>query len=332
MDPRESFVECIPNFSEGREQATLDAIAEAMGDHAGAWLLDRTADPDHGRAVFTMAGYPGRVMSAMEEAIGVAIERIDLTRHFGRHPRIGAVDVVPFVPLGDTTMDQCVTGAREFAARIAERFELPVYLYARAAQVPEREVLADVRRPGFEGLLEAMVRHGGGPDLGPAHPHPTAGATAVGARPFLIAYNIQLSTTDVAVARRMAARIRGRDGGLPAVQALGIDLASQGCAQLSMNILDHERTPLWLVWQEAERLAADEGVSLLDSELVGLAPAAALVAVADHIGSGSFHTAEQRLREAASWLRIRRFDPSMVLEVRLAQARGRPLTGARPDA
>jgi len=315
-------VECVPNISEGSDEDTLDALAGAVDGHAGAWLLDRTADPDHGRSVFTLAGYPGRVMSAMEAVLEIALERVDMRTHHGRHPRIGAVDVVPFVPLGDTTMEQCVAGAREFAERIADRFELPVYLYAEATRRPERRILADVRRPTFEGLAKAMARPGGEPDFGPRQPHPSAGATAVGARPFLIAFNIQLSTIDVAVARRIAARIRGRDGGLPTVQALGIDLASQGCSQLSMNILDHEQTPLWRVWEEAERLAAEERVSLLDSELIGLAPAAALVEVADHIGSGSFHTAEQRLDEAAAWLRIRRFDPRMVIEVRLAQARG----------
>ena len=319
----ESFVECVPNVSEGANVETLDAIAEAIEGHAGSWLLDRTADVDHGRSVFTLAGFPGRVMVAMESALEVAIERIDMNRQIGRHPRIGAVDVIPFVPLGDTSMEQCVAGAREFAERIAGRFELPVYLYARAARSPERTFLADVRRPRYEGLAEAMAHAAGAPDFGPARPHPTAGATVVGARPFLIAWNIQLSSTDVAVARRMASRIRARDGGLEAVQALGIDLASQGCAQLSMNILDHEVSPLWRVWEEAERLAAEENVSLLDSELIGLVPAAALVAVADHIGSASFHTAEQRLMEAASYLRIRRYDPSMVLEVRLEQARER---------
>lgn len=315
-------MECIPNISEGSDEDTLDAVATAIDEHAGAWLLDRTADSDHGRSVFTMAGYPGRVMGAMETVLEIAIERIDMCEQQGRHPRIGAVDVIPFVPLGGTTMEQCVAGARGFAERIADRFELPVYLYAHAAQRPERRILADVRRPRFEGLTEAMAQPGGEPDFGPPRPHPRAGATAVGARPFLIAHNIQLSTTDVAVAKRIATRIRERDGGLPAVQALGIDLASQGCVQLSMNILDHEQTPLWRVWEEAERLAAEERVSLLDSELIGLAPAAALVEVADHIGSGSFHTAEQRLHEAAGWLRIRRFDPDMVLEVRLERARG----------
>ncbi len=324
---RDSFVECVPNVSEGTDRDTLDAVASAIEAHAGAWLLDRTADRDHGRSVYTVAGYPGRVMAAVEAALEAAIQRIDMRRQRGRHPRLGAVDVIPFVPLGDTTMEQCVEGARTFAERIAERFELPVYLYAQAARRPARRVLADIRRPGFEGLSAAMAEAGGEPDFGPTRPHPTAGATVVGARPFLIAFNIQLSTTDVALARRIATRIRARDGGLPAVQALGIDLASQGCAQLSLNILDHERTPLWRVWEEAERLAAEERVSILDSELIGLAPAAALVAVADHIGSASFHTAEQRLREAAAWLRIRRFDPDMALEVRLAQARGGGRTG-----
>ena len=317
----DKIVECVPNFSEGADEATLEAIAEAIAEHAGSWLLDRTADSDHGRSVYTLAGYPGRVMAAMEAAVGVALERIDMRAHDGRHPRLGAVDVIPFVPLGDTTMKQCVAGARAFAERLADRFDLPVYLYREAARRPERHVLADVRRPGFEGLAEWMAQPGGEPDYGPARPHPSAGATVVGARPFLIAWNIQLSSTDVAVARRIAGRIRERDGGLPAVQALGIDLASQGCVQLSMNIVDHERTPIWHVWEYAERLAAAEGVSLLDSELIGLVPAKALVEVADHIGSGSFHTAEQRLLEAAGYLRIRRFDPSMVLEVRLAQVR-----------
>jgi glutamate formiminotransferase len=157
--------------------------------------------------------------------------------------------------------------------------------------------------------------------FGPSQPHPTAGAVAIGARPFLIAYNIQLSTTDVAVARRIASSIRGRDGGLSGVQALGLELASQGCAQLSMNVLDHEQTPLWRVWEEAERLATAERVSLLDSELIGLAPAGAFLDVADHIGVPSFHPAERRITEAAGWLRIRHFDPSMALEVRLGAAR-----------
>jgi glutamate formiminotransferase len=239
----------------------------------------------------------------------------------GSHPRIGAVDVVPFVPLGETTLEQCVEGARRFAAALADRFGLPVYLYAEAARRPDRRVLADVRRPGFEGLEEAMRDPDRKPDFGPSRPHPTAGATAVGARRPLIAFNIQLSTTDVAVARRIATGIRERDGGLPRVQALGIDLASQGCTQVSMNLIDHDTTPLWLVWERVAELARREHVDMLDSELIALAPARALTDVADHIGLASGRPVEERVTEAATWLRIRRFEPGMALELRLAAAR-----------
>jgi glutamate formiminotransferase len=323
MTATESLVECVPNFSEGSSADTLSAIAEAIRSAGGVWLLDQTADADHQRSVYTLAGYPGRVMAAMEAAVEVAIERIDMRVQRGQHPRLGAVDVIPFVPFGDTTMEQCIEGSRRFAATLAERFDLPVYLYAEAATRPERRVLADIRRPGFEGLEAAMGQPGHAPDFGPSRPHPTAGATVVGARRFLIAYNIQLSTTDVAVARRLASRVRERDGGLPAVQALGIDLASQGCVQLSMNLLDHGRTPLWHIWETVDQLARAEGVSMLDSELIGLAPAAALLDVADHIGVASGRSLEERILEAASWLRIRLFEPGMVLEVRLAAARAR---------
>jgi glutamate formiminotransferase len=317
----ESLLESVPNFSEGTSRETLEALAAAIRSHGGVWLLDRTADPDHQRSVYTLAGYPGRVMTAMERAVEVAIERIDMRSHQGSHPRVGAVDVIPFVPLGDTTMAQCVEGARTFAAHLADRFELPVFLYGEAALRSDRRLLAGIRRPGYEGLADALSRPSHAPDFGPARPHPTAGATIVGARPFLIAWNIQLSTTDVRVARRLATRVRERDGGLPAVQALGIDLASQGCVQLSMNLLDHARTPLWRVWETVDGLARAEGVSMLDSELIGLAPAAALLDVADHIGVASGRPIEERVFEAVSWLRIRRYEPGMVLELRLAAAR-----------
>jgi glutamate formiminotransferase len=320
----ESLLECVPNFSEGTDDGTLAALAAALEGHPGAWLLDRTADADHNRSVFTLAGFPGRVMSAAHAAVEVAIDRIDMRHQRGSHPRIGAVDVVPFVPLGDTTLEQCVDGARRFGAELAERFDLPVYLYAEAAQRPDRRILADIRRPGFEGLEAAMQDPDRRPDLGPAQPHPTAGATAVGARRALIAFNIQLSTTDVAVARRIAAGVRERDGGLPRVQALGIDLASQGCSQVSMNLLDHEVTPLWLVWETVGELARREGVSMLDSELIGLAPARALTEVADHVGVPSARSLQERVTEGATWLRIRRFEPTMALELRLAAARARP--------
>lgn len=317
----DALVESIPNFSEGAAESTLGAIADSLGSTTGAWLLDRTADADHNRSVFTLAGGPQAVRAALESAVSVAIERIDMRQQRGQHPRIGAIDVVPFVPLAGASMAACVAGAREFAADIAERHELPVYLYAEAALRPDRHGLAGLRRAGFEGLAESMADPAGAPDVGPPRPHPTAGAVAVGARRPLIAYNIQLATLDIAIARRIAGRIRERDGGLPAVQALGIDLAAQGCMQLSMNLLDHERTPLWRVWGRAAELARDEGVSLLDSELIGLAPAASLTAVSDHLGVPADRPLVERLTEAAAWLRIRDFRPAMALEVRLDEVR-----------
>ena len=315
-----ALVECIPNFSEGSDAATLDALATAI-QGGGAWLLDRTADVDHERSVFTMAGGPPEVVAASTAAVEVAIERIDMRTQRGQHPRIGAADVIPFVPLGSTSLEACIEEARRFAAVIAERFDLPVYLYAEAARRPDRRILSGIRRAGYEGLAAWMAAPGHGPDLGPAQPHPTAGATTVGARRMLIAFNIQLTTSDVALARRIAARIRERDGGLAALQALGLWLASEGRAQVSMNLLDHERTPLWQVWEEVGRLARAEGVEAFDSELIGLAPVAAFVAVADHIGVPPDRPLEEQVREATSWLRMRRPSPDMALELRLARFR-----------
>jgi glutamate formiminotransferase len=328
VDAPSDLFECIPNVSEGHDQDTLDALSEVIRGQDAVRLLDQTADPDHGRAVYTLAG-PGTLLArTMEAFVETAIARIDMRRHVGRHPSMGAIDVVPFVPLGDTSMERCIDQARQFAATIADRFGLPVYLYGRAATGSRVLTLAELRRPGFEGLPAAMARPGAAPDFGPSRPHPTAGATAVAARPFLIAFNIQLNAVDVGAARRLAQRLRERDGGLPAVQAMGFELPSQGLVQLSLNLLDSERTPLWMVWEEAGRLAAEEGVDVVDSELVGLAPTAALLAVADHIGSPSSDPLERRLWAAGSWLRIREFDPSTTLESRLAQAGGVvPATG-----
>jgi glutamate formiminotransferase / 5-formyltetrahydrofolate cyclo-ligase len=315
------LIECVPNVSEGHDRRTLDAIARVLAGHRGAWLLDRSSDPDHERSVYTLAGRPDSVTAAMGDAVGEAIDAIDMRSHRGQHPRIGAVDVIPFIPLGSSTMGQCVQITRDFAADIAERYSLPVFLYGMAAQRDDRRSLVGIRRGGFEGLGAAMHEPGGVPDLGPPGPHPSAGAVAVGARPFLIAFNIQLATPDVAIARRMAARIRERDGGLAGVQALGLMLASEGHAQLSLNILDHERTPLWRVWEEAERLARIEHVALLDSELVGLAPMGALLDVADHIGVTASDPVEHRLSQAGAALCIRLFEPSMALELRLDRLR-----------
>ena len=314
------LVECVPNFSDGRRIDVVDALADVVAATPQVHLLDRTSDVDHNRSVLTFAGEAEAVAVAMEGAVEVAIARIDMEQHEGQHPRIGAVDVIPFVPLGETTMDECVELARRFGARIAERFDLPVYLYAKAALRAERVILADIRKPQYEGLKAEISHLGREPDFGPARMHPTAGAVAVGARPFLIAFNINLESSDLDLAKRIAHRIRERSGGLARVQALGLYLDDIQRAQVSMNLLDHTVTPLWLVWETVRGLAADEGVELRESELIGLAPMAALMEVADHVGVAPRVAVEKRLTAAAEALAIREFEPTMALELRLAAA------------
>jgi glutamate formiminotransferase / 5-formyltetrahydrofolate cyclo-ligase len=316
------LVECVPNVSAARDAAVVDALAASVTSVAGAVLLDRTSDADHNRTVLTVAGPAASVEAAMLALTAEALARIDMRAHTGQHPRLGAVDVVPFVPLGDTTMDDAVALARRFGERIAASHGLPVFLYAEAASRPGRRVLADVRRPQFEGLAEALLAPDGEPDFGPARPHPTAGATVVGARPFLIAWNIDLRTPDRDLARRIAKAVRERDGGLPRVQALGLFLEETGRAQVSMNLLDHRVTPFWRVWERVSELAASEGTEVHDSELIGLAPEAAFLDVAEHIGVEPGVERHARLAEAAGWLRMRGFRPDMALELRLAQALG----------
>jgi glutamate formiminotransferase / 5-formyltetrahydrofolate cyclo-ligase len=312
------MVECVPNFSEGRRPEVVDAIAAAVTETPGVVLLDRTSDRDHNRSVLTFAGESGAVMAAAEAATAVAIERIDLREHEGQHPRIGAVDVVPFVPLAGSSMADCVELAKAFGERIGTRFELPVYLYGEAATRDERRILSDIRKPQFEGLEGLMGTPAYQPDFGPARRHPSAGATVVGARPFLIAYNINLDTDDLALAKHIASTIRERNGGLPRVQALGLFLEDLDCAQVSMNLLDFTVTPIWRAWEAVEQLAAEAGVQPQESELIGLAPLLALTSVADHAGADPALPVEERLAAAAAWLRLRDFDPSMALELRLA--------------
>lgn len=320
--PMSRLIECVPNISEGRDPSVIDALVEAVRAVPGAHLLDRTSDADHHRSVLTFAGEESAVAGAMEAVVERALERIDMRSHQGRHPRLGAVDVVPFVPLGDSTMDDCVALARTFGARVADHFDLPVYLYASAASRPERRVLADIRRPQFEGLAAMMATAGGEPDFGPPVPHHTAGAIVVGARPFLVAWNINLASPDVALAKRIAGAIRERDGGLPRVQALGLLLDELGVAQVSMNLLDTSVTPIWRAWEAVELLAHEAGVEVLESELIGLAPQAALLGIADHVGVDDTAPLDERLALAAAAVRIRDFRPDMALESRLARAAG----------
>ena len=319
------LVESVPNYSEGRRLDVIDRLAEAVERTPGAHLLDRTSDASHNRSVLTLAGEASAVEAALEATFEIAIEQVDMERHSGEHPRIGAVDVVPFVPLGSTTIDDAVALAREFGAKIAERFGIPVYLYARAATRPERVRLADVRRGGYEGVRDDLLAGAAdrAPDFGPSRTHARAGAVAVGARPFLIAWNINLDTDDVEVAKRVARAVRESGGGLPAVQGNGFYIEELDAAQVSMNLLDFEKMPMWRVWDEVARLAADEGVSPRESELIGLAPQAAFDAVAAHAGGASGAAeaeAEARFAAAAAYLRLRDADPLMVLEQRLAAA------------
>ena len=312
------LVECVPNFSEGRRPEVIDAIAAKVAQTAGVELLDRTSDRDHNRSVLTFAGPGDAVLSAMEAATEAALALIDMNSHEGQHPRIGAVDVVPFVPLGETTIEECVDLAHRYGRHVADRFGLPVYYYARAALRPDRTVLADIRRPQYEGLRELIATDERAPDSGPRQLHPTGGAVAVGARPFLIAYNVNLESPDVDLAKRIARAVRESSGGLPRVQALGLYLEDLACAQVSMNLLDHTVTPIWKVWQAVTDLAAADGVAPRESELIGLAPLAALVEVADHAGVDPTLPVERRISGAADWLRIRDFEPTMALELRLA--------------
>ena len=297
------LVESVPNVSEGRRLDVIDRLAEAISSVPGAALLDRTSDASHNRSVFT---------TALERLVAASIHEIDMDSHEGEHPRIGAVDVIPFIPLGTTTMDDVVDLARAFGERIATRFELPVYLYAQAALRSDRERLADVRRGQYEGLKAEIDQRGREPDMGPPRLHPSAGAVAVGARPFLIAYNINLDSDDVDLARRIARRVRESGGGLPKLQANGFEVREPDRghplrAQVSMNLLD---------------FAAEDGVRPAESELIGLAPAASFLAVADHAGTSPDDPIEARLAAAAEYIKLRDYSPMQILELRLDAARG----------
>jgi glutamate formiminotransferase len=286
------LVECVPNFSEGRDPATIAAL-QAAAAVPGVRLLDTHSDPDHHRTVLTLAGPPDPVAEAAFRTVRVAAERIDLRRHRGVHPRIGAADVVPFVPLGDTPMAVCVALAERLGARIGRELGLPVYLYGEAARRPERRALPDIRRGEYEGLVEAIGRDPTRtPDFGPAVLGP-AGAVAVGARRPLIAFNILLGTEDLAIARAVARAVRASSGGLPAVQALGVPVSRPGVVQVTLNVLDTRQTDLLAVVTAVREAAARHGVAVVESELVGLAPADALLPAA----AAALHLPGLRLRQ-----------------------------------
>ena len=299
----QTIVESVPNFSEGRDPAKVDAIIEAIRSVRGIAILDREMDADHNRSVITFAGPATSVVEAAFRGVERAVTLIDLREHKGVHPRIGAADVVPFIPVEGVTLDDCVRLANELAQRLWERLHVPVYLYEAAARRPDRVNLENIRRGQFEGLREDVrTNPDRRPDFGDAELHPSAGATVVGARKFLIAYNINLNTADVEIAKRIAKAIRFSSGGFRYVKSMGVPLASRNLAQVSMNLTDFEQTPIHRVFEAVRAEAARYGASIVGSEIVGLIPKSALEMTAEW------------------YLQVENFHPSLVLENRLAEA------------
>jgi glutamate formiminotransferase/formiminotetrahydrofolate cyclodeaminase len=297
-----TLVECVPNFSEGRDKAKVDAIVDAMKID-GVYLLDREMDADHNRCVITLVGEREAIQEAAIRGVGKAAEVIDLTQHQGAHPRMGAADVVPFIPIDGVTIEDCVAMARHVGAEIWRRYQVPVYLYEAAASSPERVNLENIRRGQFEGIRDEIATNPARrPDFGDPRVHPTAGATVVGARKFLIAYNVFLNTTDVDVAKKVAKAVRFSSGGFRFVKGAGFLV--RGMAQVSMNLTDFEQTPVHRVFEFVKREAGRYGVAPVSSEIVGLIP-------------------KKALEQAAEWfLQVENFDSSLILENRLAAVMG----------
>jgi glutamate formiminotransferase/glutamate formiminotransferase/formiminotetrahydrofolate cyclodeaminase len=299
----EHLVECVPNFSEGRNAETIRALIDAVQAVPRVALLDHTKDADHHRSVLTFAGAPDAVAEAAFQAAKKATALIDLRRHQGGHPRVGATDVVPFVPLRGATMEDCAAVARRVGERIGRELGIPVFLYEQAAAKPDRARLETIRRGGLEGLAHRMETDPGwAPDFGPRRLHPTAGATVVGARRILVAFNVNLETRDLDLARAIAKTVRQSNGGLPHVKAIGVPLAGRGLVQVAMNLVNIEETPVHAAFEAVRREAEKRGVRVAGSELIGLVPRQAV------------------LRAEARGISIQAFDPSKVLETKLEQA------------
>ncbi len=294
------IIECVPNFSEGRDLQKLEKILDCFRGKEGVKLLDYTSDKDHNRSVVTVIGEPEPLRDAMVEAIGKAVELIDMTVHQGQHPRMGCVDVVPFIPIRNVTVEDADRIAKETAALAAERFGQPFFLYEKSASAPHRENLADVRRGQFEGMAEKMLDQAKWkPDFGPSTIHPTGGVTAIGARMPLIAYNINLDTSNLEIAKKIANAIRHVAGGFRYCKAMGVMLEDRNVAQVSMNLTDYTKTPIYRVFETVKMEARRYGVNVLGSEVVGLVPQQALVDCAEY------------------YLQIEDFSGEQVLESRL---------------
>ncbi len=295
------IVESVPNISEGRRRDVVEEIVAAAAG-PGRRVIDYSLDPDHNRAVITIVGTPDGIEDGIVGLTGRALALIDLRRHTGAHPRMGAVDVVPFVPVRGVSMEDCVEVSRRVGARLAAEYDLPIYLYEESARSPARRDLAAIRKGEFEGLAEKMLLPEWAPDFGPARPHPSGGATAVGAREFLIAYNIELATSDLSVAKKIARAVRGSSGGLRYVKALGFPLEDKGIVQVSMNLTNFRKTPILRVFELVQREAARYGVNVTRSELVGMAPRQAIYDV------------------AAMSLQLDSLSPDQILEDRIEEA------------
>lgn len=299
MEEKKAIVECIPNFSEGRRPEVIDRIAGAFRSVAGCKLLNYSSDGDHNRSVFTILGPVDAVREGVLKAVEVAKDLINMEEHKGEHPRIGATDVIPFVPIAHCTMEDCIRLAGEVGGEIAKRYEIPVYLYEEAARVPERRDLAHIRKGEYEGLKVDITKRP--PDIGEARMHPTAGATVVGARKPLIAYNINLSTSEVSVAKGIAKRLRARTGGLAYVKALGLMIKEKNLAQVSMNLTDYTKSAMYTVFEMVKMEARRFGVTVVGSEIIGLLPMDALLEVAGY------------------YLQLEGFEKSQVLETHLME-------------
>ena len=297
------LIECVPNFSEGRDPAKVDALIQTMSKVPGVWVLDHEMDADHNRCVITLAGDPDAVAEAALLGTGKAIELIDMNHHTGAHPRVGATDVVPFIPIEGVSLEDCVALARRVGNEIWKRYRIPVFFYEAAATRPDRVNLENIRRGQFEGLRDEMKRnHDRQPDVGEPKLHPTAGVTVVGARKFLIAYNVNLNTPDVSIANKIAKAIRFSSGGLRYVKSMGVELKARNLAQVSINLTDYEQTPMHRVYEIVKREAQRYGAMPVGSEIVGLVPKKAIEMAADY------------------FLQLENFSPAQVFENKLAAA------------
>jgi glutamate formiminotransferase len=296
-----TLVECVPNFSEGRDAAIMDALVDAFRGRRGVKLLDYQSDADHNRMVVTAVGEPGPLQEAVVAAVGEAVARIDLRRHRGQHPRMGAADVIPFIPIRNVTMEEVVSLSQQVGAALAETYGLPIFLYERSASAAHRQNLADIRRGQFEQMPAKLKQSQWQPDYGPSEVHPSAGVTAVGARMPLVAYNVNLDTGDLSIADAIARKVRHSSGGLRYCKALGVELKDRGIVQVSMNMTDYTRTALYRVFELIRFEARRWGVNVIGSEVVGMVPMAALIdAAVYYLGVENFsadQVLESRLME-----------------------------------